>query len=97
MEEQIFGINHLELGSALLLWWNLPMVMVDAAANHSQPLNSLQGVPLCVAIADRCLLKAANGESITVDFNLLPYELPIEQWLECARTLTLDKIMPIAA
>ena len=97
MEEQLFGISHLELGSALLLWWNLPMVMVDAAANHSQPLNSLQGVPLCVAIADRCLLKAANGEAITTDFNLLPPDLPVEQWLQYARTLTMDKITLIAA
>ena len=97
MEEQVFGISHLELGSALLLWWNLPMVMVDAAANHSQPLNSLHGVPLCVAIADRCLLKVANGEAITADFNLLPQGLPVEQWLQCARTLAMDKIMPIAA
>ncbi len=97
MEEQLFGISHLELGSALLLWWNLPLVMVDAAANHGQPLNSLQGVPLCVAIADRCLLKAANGEAITTDFNLLPKDLPVEQWLQWARSMTLETIMPIAA
>ena len=97
VEEQVFGISHLELGSALLLWWNLPMDMVDAAANHSQPLNSLHGVPLCVAIADRCLLKAANGEAITADFNLLPQDLPVEQWLQYARDMTMDKIMPIAA
>lgn len=97
MEEQIFGISHLELGSALLLWWNLPLVMVDAAANHSQPLDSLQGVPLCVAIADRCLLKAVNGEAITTDFNLLPEDLPVEHWLQCARSMTLETIMPIAA
>jgi len=97
MEEQVFGISHLELGSALLLWWSLPLVMVEAAANHSQPLNSLQGVPLCVAIADRCLLEAANGEAITTDFNLLSPDLPVEQWLQYARTLTMDKIMPIAA
>lgn len=97
VEEQIFGISHLELGSALLLWWNLPLVMVDAAANHSQPLNSLHGVPLCVAIADRCLLKAANGEAITADFNLLAPDLPVEQWLQEARVMGMDKIMPIAA
>jgi putative nucleotidyltransferase with HDIG domain len=97
MEEQIFGISHLELGSALLLWWNLPMVMVDAAANHSQPLNSLCGVPLCVAIADRCLLKAVNGDAITTDFNLLSPDLPVEEWLQYARILTMDKIMPMAA
>lgn len=97
MEEQLFGISHLELGSALLLWWNLPLVMVDAAANHSQPLNSLQGIPLCVAIADRCLLKVANGEAFTTDFNLLSQDLPVELWLQCARSMTMEKIMPIAA
>jgi len=97
VEEQIFGITHLELGSALLLWWNLPMGMVDAAANHSQPLNSLQGVSLCVAIADRCLLKAVNGEAITLDFDLLPLDLPVEQWLQCARTLIMEKTMSVAA
>ena len=73
------------------------MVMVDAAVNHSQPLNSLHGVPLCVAIADRCLLKAVNGEAITTDFNLLPADLPVEEWLQYARTVVLDKIMTIAA
>jgi putative nucleotidyltransferase with HDIG domain len=97
VEEQIFGISHLELGSALLLWWNLPMVMVDTAANHSQPLNVLQGVPLCVAIADRCLLKVANGETITTDFNLLPSDLPVMHWLESASGLIMEKTIPIAA
>ena len=97
MEEQVFGISHLELGSALLLWWNLPMVMVDAAANHSQPLNSLHGVPLCVAIADRCLLKAVNGKAITTDFNLLSPDLPVEHWLQYARLLVMDKSISMAA
>jgi len=97
MEEQIFGVSHLELGSSLLLWWNLPFVMVDSAANHSQPINSLQGIPLCVAIADRCLLAAAYGRSVTTDLNDLPQEFPVEKWLHYARILTKDKHISIAA
>ncbi|MGV1099007.1 HDOD domain-containing protein [Thiovibrio sp. JS02] len=97
LEEQIFGISHLELGSSLLLWWNLPLVMVDAAANHGQPLNSLRGVTQCVAIADRCLLSAAYGSRITTDLNELAGDFPVEKWLQFARILTTDKTMPIAA
>jgi putative nucleotidyltransferase with HDIG domain len=97
VEQQIFGITHLELGGALLLWWNLPLDMVEAAASHSQPLDSLRGVPLCVAIADRCLFHAASGETITPELDLLSADLPVEEWLQSARELRLEKSMTIAA
>lgn len=97
MEEQVFGISHLELGSSLLLWWNLPMVIVDAAANHSHPLNSVEGVTQCVAIADRCLLKVGGGARVTTDFNLLGKDLPLEKWLQFAKTLATDRIVLRAA
>jgi HD-like signal output (HDOD) protein/CheY-like chemotaxis protein len=97
VEQQIFGLTHLELGGALLLWWNLPLVTVEAAASHSRPLDSLRGVPLCVAIADRCLFYAASGETITPELDLLPPGLPVEQWLQSARELSLEKSMTIAA
>lgn len=96
-EEQTFGISHLELGSALLLWWNLPLVMVDVAANHSQPLHSLHGVPLYVAIADRCLMQASYGERVTTDLSTLPPHFHVEKWLCFAQTLLTHDGLPIAA
>jgi len=75
------------------------LIDVETSRLLVSPLASLSPhpLPVCVAIADRCLLKAANGEAITTDLNLLPQDLPVEQWLQCARSMTMEKIMPIAA
>ncbi|MFZ5775322.1 MAG: response regulator [Thermodesulfobacteriota bacterium] len=97
VEEQAFGISHLELGSALLLWWNLPLVMVDVAANHSQPFHSLSGVPLYVAIADRCLMQAEFGDRITTGLGSLPRTYPVEEWLSFAQALVEQRDISIAA
>lgn len=97
IEEQVFGISHLELGSSLLIWWNLPLVMVEAAANHSQPLHGLDGVTRCVAVADRCLCEAVCGSRITTDLDLLSPNFPVEKWRQLARGLVMEKSIPIAA
>jgi putative nucleotidyltransferase with HDIG domain len=97
VEEQVFGISHLELGSSLLIWWNLPLVMVEAAANHSQPLHALSGVTRCVAVADRCLSEAVCGTRLSTDLDFLSPRYPVEKWRQCARGLVGEKIVPIAA
>ncbi len=97
VEEQLFGISHQELGSSMLLWWNLPLSIVDAAMNHSQPLNSLSGVTQCVAIADKCLAKAQSGSKLTTDLGMLSADFPVEKWLKVAHTMLSEDIMSIAA
>ena len=97
IEEQVFGISHLELGSSLLIWWNLPLAMVEAAANHGQPLHVLDGVTRCVAAADRCLAEAVSGARITTDLDHLSPHFPVEKWRQLARELVTEKITTIAA
>lgn len=90
MEKQIFGISHGELGSFLMLWWNLPMDIVETVANHTLPLNKLWGVPLCVAIADRCLLEAAYPDTIETDLETLEKVYPVAYWRELAKKIIVD-------
>lgn len=97
LEEQTFGISHLELGSSLLIWWNLPLVMVEAAANHDLPLHLLDGVTRCVAVADRCLWEAVCGAQGTTDLDQLAPHFPVEKWRQLARELVAEKSVSIAA
>lgn len=92
LEKQIFGISHAELGSFLMLWWNLPMELVETVANHTLPLNKLWGVPLCVAIADRCLLEAANPDIIETDLDRLEDVYPVTDWRELAKKIISDSV-----
>ncbi len=83
-EKEIFGITHTQLGSSLLLWWNMPMTLVEVAANHNQPLAELTGICKAVAIADRCLREAqTKGEAIT-DLNTISADLPLDSWRNIA-------------
>ncbi|MDA8164620.1 MAG: response regulator [Desulfobacteraceae bacterium] len=87
VEEEVFGIPHTKLGGSLLLWWNMPLALVETAANHNLPLVELEGIPKSVAIADRCLLEAARGEEVTTDLRELPRGYPLATWREIARKL----------
>lgn len=86
-EKNIFGVSHEEVGSFLLLIWNLPMQLIESTANHTLPITKLWGIPLCVAIADRCLLEAQNDQLVT-DIEKLTPKYPIEKWREIACQLT---------
>lgn len=39
-ERDRFGVDHCQLGAALLKKWNIPEEMVDAAAHHHDPWNA---------------------------------------------------------
>ena len=52
IEEEMFGFRYTELGSCLLLWWNLPMGIVEAIAGQEYPVLELRGISRCIAIAD---------------------------------------------
>jgi HD-like signal output (HDOD) protein len=86
-EEEVFGIPHGKLGGSLLLWWNMPLVLVETAANHNLPLTELEGIPRSVAIADRCLLEAARKGQVTTDLRQLPKEYPLVKWRQIAAKL----------
>lgn len=92
LEKQIFGISHDELGSFLMLWWNLPMDIVETVANHTLPLNKLWGVPLCVAIADRCLHEAVNPNTIETDLDTLKDVYPVAEWRKMAQKVILNSV-----
>lgn len=38
LENEIFGVDHAQLGAYLLNWWNMPYPMIEAALNHNKPL-----------------------------------------------------------
>ncbi len=88
IERDEFGVTHAELGSSLLLWWNLPMNMVEAAAYHNAPIRSLSGISRCVAVADRCVLEAEAGEGTLTDIDALKPMFPVDDWRRSAARLT---------
>lgn len=83
-EEEVFGIPHGKLGGSLLLWWNMPLVLVEAAANHNLPIRELDGVSKSVAIADRCLFEASRKGQVATDLRHLPKEYPLDKWRKIA-------------
>ncbi|MBU0729221.1 MAG: HDOD domain-containing protein [Proteobacteria bacterium] len=86
-ESELFGISHAELGSSIMLWWNLPMAIVETAANHNLPIKELSGVPLIVSIADRCLLEATPWLKIETDITLLADDFPVDKWRQAAQDM----------
>jgi HD-like signal output (HDOD) protein len=87
VEEQVFGLSHGRLGGALLLWWNMPLATVETAVSHHLPLADLQGIPKCVAIADRFLQAAASQWRVMGDLQELPQEYPFATWRKIAAKL----------
>ncbi len=83
-ENATFGITHAQLGSSLLLWWNMPMVLVDVAANHNKPLAELSGVTKAVAIADRCLMTVQTKGRMVTDLETISSDLPLDSWQKLA-------------
>jgi putative nucleotidyltransferase with HDIG domain len=96
-EELTFGVSHLEMGSAMMLWWNLPLDIVDAAMNHSQPLRTLTGVTKSVAVADQCLLKVRFGDKLTYDLKSLEKDYPVDLWLQKAGEMVKTSLIQQAA
>ncbi|MEW6426581.1 MAG: HDOD domain-containing protein [Thermodesulfobacteriota bacterium] len=78
-EEELFGFGHDELGACLLLRWNLPMSLVEAAANHHSPLAELRGACKIVAIAERCLREVIRGVE-DEELPKLPAGMDLDGW-----------------
>jgi putative nucleotidyltransferase with HDIG domain len=62
-EKRILSFDHAEVGSRLAEKWNLPAELVDAIANHHNPLNSQgnQKITAFVHIADAICLTLGIG------------------------------------
>ncbi len=86
-DEAAFGISHTELGSCLLLWWDMPFAIVETTANHNLPLAELQGIPKSVAIAQRCLQEARFGDQVVTDLASLDPTLPLALWRKGAKAI----------
>lgn len=93
-EIEEFGVTHAQLGGALMLWWNLPMSIVETVANHTMDINKLNGIARVVAIADRCLMEANPGLDVITDIETLAEKLPIDKWREVAIDILDDKDVP---
>lgn len=62
-EKRILGFDHAEVGSRLAAKWNLPNELVDAIANHHNPMNAEQKskITAFVHIADAICLMLGFG------------------------------------
>lgn len=49
-EKEYFGINHAEIGGALLAWWQLPLPIVETALFHHNPqdINIINKELVCI-------------------------------------------------
>lgn len=85
IEEEIFGFRNSEIGCCLLLLWNLPLSLIETVAGIEYPLLELQGVNRIVAIADRCLMESARGDSVDLELETLIPHMPIDRWRKAAK------------
>lgn len=67
-ERTNFGVDHCELGAALLKKWNIPTEMIDAAAHHHDPENASSRFTETVAVS----CQVANRLGFTVTPHLTP-------------------------
>lgn len=86
-EEENFGFRYTEIGSCLLLLWNLPMSLVETVVGIEYPLLELTGTSRFVAIADRCLQEAAAGDGPDLELETLIPALPVTKWRALAQEL----------
>ena len=86
-DEGVFDISHSELGSCLLLWWDMPLSIIAAAAEHNLPLHNLIGVTKCVAIAKRCIQEAGQNGCLDPELDELKVEFPVDSWRDGVRKI----------
>jgi HD-like signal output (HDOD) protein/prolyl-tRNA editing enzyme YbaK/EbsC (Cys-tRNA(Pro) deacylase) len=67
LEEQVLGIDHMEIGSWLLEAWNLPSELVIAVREHHNPdYNDVHAVYANLVLVSNRLLKIMNlGDEVT--------------------------------
>jgi HD-like signal output (HDOD) protein len=63
LERESFGVEHCELGAALLKKWSIPGEMVDAAAHHHDPENGTSATTRLVSIG--CSVANQIGFAVT--------------------------------
>ena len=59
-ERRVFGTDHAEVGSCLLYVWRLPAGVIEAVANHHQPVLDPQPRFSAVAYAANCVAHLAD-------------------------------------
>ena len=84
-EDEYFGFRYSEIGSCLMLLWNLPMSLIEIVVGIEYPLLELSGTAKSVAIADRCLQEAAVGGDADLELETLIPALPVAKWRLLAR------------
>jgi putative nucleotidyltransferase with HDIG domain len=82
-EEREFGINHCELGGALLTKWNIPDEIVDAAEHHHDPQGARHEVTGLVHVC--CSVSNYLGFAVSPRPNP-----PIEELPQMARDILND-------
>ncbi len=60
-ERELLATDHAEIGAAILRGWNLPGELVEAVANHHQPVLDPQPRLSVVSHLADCLAHLANG------------------------------------
>jgi HD-like signal output (HDOD) protein len=73
-ERSHFGVEHCELGSALLKKWNIPSEMVDAAAHHHDPEAASH--PFTTIVNASCSIANYLGFAVAPRLNGPIEELP---------------------
>jgi len=92
-EEDLFGFNHIELGSCLMMRWNLPMSLIETTANHNYPLQKLWGITKIVALANRCLHEVHKTAESELD--QLADKYPIHTWHQWAEEISRNSSFPV--
>lgn len=67
-EKQLMGISHAEIGGYLLGVWGLPYPIVEAVANHHEPMRVPRRRDFGIVEAVYVANTLSNGEAVNVDY-----------------------------
>lgn len=73
-ERARFGVEHCELGAALLMKWNIPPELADGAAHHHDPANARH--PFTSVVHASCLASNVLGFAVAPGVNTAFDDLP---------------------
>ncbi len=86
LEQQEFGAAHPEIGALVLELWNMPDAIIEAIANHHQPFQQQQSIPVkALLLAEWLVNNFAIHQGIYEKDKLIPNQPEevvdkLEQW-----------------
>lgn len=87
LEEDVYGMDHAMVGSALAVRWNLPEALVNAIAYHHHPFRAPDHSALAAVtgLANHLYYMAMEADNLSPDGHCLKHGMTYGHWLLLSR------------